>query len=104
MPNLLKDLIYFKNKELETIHNAKLMAEYEKYQELQVKTTNLQSQWEVQMKEMQLEKETALSELTNHFEARLKEKQEEINQVNMNNFFLNIPKDKFFEKQSSKRK
>ncbi|KAJ3220181.1 Cilia- and flagella-associated protein 57 [Dinochytrium kinnereticum] len=67
--------------ELESIHNAKLMAEYEKYQELQVKTTELQSQWERQMRDMQIAKEKSLNELTNHFEVKLKEKQAEIDQL-----------------------
>lgn len=64
--------------ELETQHNAKLMAEYERYQELQVRTTELQGQWERQMRDMQAAKEKALSELTAHFEARVREKQAEI--------------------------
>ncbi|KAJ3190576.1 Cilia- and flagella-associated protein 57 [Irineochytrium annulatum] len=67
--------------ELETIHNAKLMAEYEKYQELQLKTSDLQEQWENQMREMQAAKERALNELSSHFEAKLKEKQAEIDQL-----------------------
>eukprot|EP00842_Homolaphlyctis_polyrhiza_P004220 jgi/Hompol1/479/HPOL_004482-RA len=67
--------------ELEMAHNAKLMAEYEKYQELQVKTAELQDQWEKQMREMQAAKDQALEELTKHFEARLKEKQSEIDRL-----------------------
>ncbi|KAI8907767.1 WD40-repeat-containing domain protein, partial [Powellomyces hirtus] len=67
--------------ELETVHNAKLMAEYERYQELQGRTTELQAQWERQMREMQAAKEKALSELTAHFEARVREKQAEIDQL-----------------------
>lgn len=58
------------------------MAEYEKYQELQVKTSELQAQWERQMRDMQLAKDQALHELTTHFEARLKEKQTEHEKVN----------------------
>ncbi|KAJ3172248.1 Cilia- and flagella-associated protein 57 [Geranomyces variabilis] len=67
--------------ELETVHNAKLMAEYERYQELQGRTTELQVQWERQMREMQAAKEKALAELTAHFEARVREKQAEIDQL-----------------------
>ncbi|KAJ3117421.1 Cilia- and flagella-associated protein 57 [Phlyctochytrium bullatum] len=67
--------------ELESIHNTKLMAEYEKYQELQLKTQELQSQWERQMRDMQVAKERSLNELTNHFEAKLKERQLEIDQL-----------------------
>ncbi|KAL2919821.1 hypothetical protein HK105_200738 [Polyrhizophydium stewartii] len=67
--------------ELEMAHNAKLMAEYEKYQELQVKTAELQEQWEKQMLEMQSAKDQALEDLTRHFEVRLKEKQAEIDRL-----------------------
>ncbi|KND04574.1 uncharacterized protein SPPG_00295 [Spizellomyces punctatus DAOM BR117] len=67
--------------ELETVHNAKLMAEYERYQELQGRSTELQGQWERQMRDMQAAKEKALAELTAHFEARVKEKQAEIDQL-----------------------
>ncbi|KAK6099155.1 hypothetical protein MT418_000606 [Batrachochytrium dendrobatidis] len=67
--------------ELETVHNGKLMAEYEKYQELQVKTSELQDQWEKQMREMQSAKDQALADLTKHFESRLKEKQAEIDRL-----------------------
>ncbi|KAJ3005843.1 Cilia- and flagella-associated protein 57, partial [Thoreauomyces humboldtii] len=69
--------------ELETVHNAKLMAEYERYQELQGRTTELQSQWERQMREMQAAKEKALAELTAHFETRVREKQAEIDQLQL---------------------
>jgi hypothetical protein len=57
------------------------MAEYEKYQELQMKTAELQSQWEKQMHDMQLAKDSALQELSAHFEARLKEKQQDYEKV-----------------------
>ncbi|KAJ3044625.1 Cilia- and flagella-associated protein 57 [Rhizophlyctis rosea] len=67
--------------ELETVHNSKLMAEYEKYQELQTRTAELQSQWERQMRDMQAQKQKALTELTQHFEAKLREKQTEIDQL-----------------------
>ena len=63
------------------MHNTKLMAEYEKYQELQLRTTELQSQWERQMRDMQQSKDKALTELTNYFESKLKEKQNEIDKV-----------------------
>lgn len=67
--------------DLETVHNSKLMAEYEKYQELQNKMVELQGQWEKQMRDLQAAKEKSLAELTAHFEAKLKDKQSEINQV-----------------------
>ncbi|KAI8607724.1 WD40-repeat-containing domain protein [Chytriomyces sp. MP71] len=67
--------------DLETVHNSKLMTEYDKYQDLQSKTTELQSQWERQMRDMQVAKERALAELTNHFETKLREKQAEIERL-----------------------
>jgi hypothetical protein len=67
--------------ELETIQNSKLLSEYEKYQELQTRTAELQQQWESQMKDMQKSKELALQDLAKHFEKRLEEKQAEIDQV-----------------------
>ena len=57
------------------------MAEYEKFQDLQIKTADMQAQWERQMKDMQSAKDQALQELTTHFEARLKEKQLEYEKV-----------------------
>ncbi|KAJ3354153.1 Cilia- and flagella-associated protein 57 [Entophlyctis luteolus] len=67
--------------DLETVHNSKLMAEYDKFQALQQSTAELQLQWEVQMRDMQSAKEKALAELTNHFELKLREKQAEIERI-----------------------
>ncbi|KAJ3074808.1 Cilia- and flagella-associated protein 57 [Podochytrium sp. JEL0797] len=67
--------------DLETIHNSKLMTEYDKFQELQTRTAELQLQWERQMRDMQLAKEKALTELTSHFEVKLKDKQAEIERL-----------------------
>ncbi|KAJ3100632.1 Cilia- and flagella-associated protein 57 [Physocladia obscura] len=67
--------------DLETSHNGKLMTEYDKFQELQTKTAELQLQWERQMRDMQVAKEKALAELTSHFEAKLKDKQAEIEKL-----------------------
>lgn len=64
--------------ELEITQNSKLMAEYEKYTELQSRTLQLQEQWESQMKDMKASKDNALDDLTEHFEIRLREKQAEI--------------------------
>ena len=69
--------------DLETVHNAKLMVEYDKYQELQLKTSEQQSQWEQQMKDMQLAKERTQPELTENFEAKMEEKKAEIDRVQM---------------------
>ncbi|KAJ3319152.1 Cilia- and flagella-associated protein 57 [Boothiomyces sp. JEL0866] len=71
-----KDLL-----DMENSQNVKLMAEYDKYQELQIKTAELQDQWEHQMREMQQSKNTALEELNKHFEQRLQEKQNEMDQL-----------------------
>ncbi|KAJ3228464.1 Cilia- and flagella-associated protein 57 [Clydaea vesicula] len=67
--------------ELDTIHNSKLMAEYDKYQEIQLKTADLRKQWERQMKDMQIAKEKVMADLVNHFETKLKEKQSEIDKL-----------------------
>jgi hypothetical protein len=67
--------------ELETSQNAKLMSEYEKYAELQARTSLLQQQWESQMIDIKQSKDNALDDLTKHFEIRLKEKQAEIDQM-----------------------
>jgi chromosome segregation ATPase len=64
--------------ELESAQNSKLMAEYEKLQDLQTKTTEMQSQWEAQMRDMKQAKEQAIQDLNKHFEVRLAEKQSEI--------------------------
>jgi DNA repair exonuclease SbcCD ATPase subunit len=67
--------------EMENSQNIKLMAEYEKYQELKAKTADLQEQWEHQMQDMQTQKNQALEELNKHFEERLKEKERELERV-----------------------
>lgn len=67
--------------ELETSHSAKLMIEYEKYQELQNRTNMLQHQWEGQVKSMKASQEKALIDLTNHFEAKLEEKRIELQEI-----------------------
>lgn len=67
--------------ELETVHSAKILAEYEKFQELQNKTTEMQQKWETQLAEMDEAREQALAELTNHYEEKLKEKQAEIEKL-----------------------
>ncbi|KAJ3302044.1 Cilia- and flagella-associated protein 57 [Kappamyces sp. JEL0829] len=71
-----KDLL-----EMENSQNVKLMAEYDKYQDLQQKTAELQDQWDHQMRDMQNAKNKALDDLNQHFEARLMEKQQEMDQL-----------------------
>jgi len=72
----IKDLL-----EMENSQNIKLMAEYEKFEELKSKTAELQEQWDYQMKDMQNAKNKALDDLNRHFEARLMEKQQEMDKL-----------------------
>jgi hypothetical protein len=66
------------------------MAEYEKYQELQAKATELQMQWEKQMQDMETYKEKALHDLSNHYDAKLRDKQLEIDRVILCGFIFLI--------------
>ncbi|KAJ3342297.1 Cilia- and flagella-associated protein 57 [Gonapodya sp. JEL0774] len=67
--------------DMETEHNGKLMAEYEKHQELERRSAELQLQWEKQLKEAAEVREAKLRELTTHFELKLKDKEAEIRQL-----------------------
>ena len=67
--------------ELETVYSAKLMTEYDKYQELQNRTTEMQQQWEKQLRDMDESRERALAELTESYEEKIKEKQREIDRL-----------------------
>ncbi|KAJ3363138.1 Cilia- and flagella-associated protein 57 [Allomyces javanicus] len=67
--------------ELETTHSTKLMAEYEKYQELQNKTAQLEQQWQQQLEELQSQKQKTLHEFTGQYEAMLKAKQADIDRL-----------------------
>ncbi|XP_032884753.1 cilia- and flagella-associated protein 57 [Amblyraja radiata] len=60
--------------ELETMNNQKLMLEYEKYQELQMKSQRMQEDYERQLSEMDESKTQALEELTEYYETKLQEK------------------------------
>ncbi|XP_067892983.1 cilia- and flagella-associated protein 57 isoform X2 [Heterodontus francisci] len=60
--------------DLETINNQKLMLEYEKYQELQLKSQRMQEDYERQLNEMDESKSQALEELTEYYETKLQEK------------------------------
>ncbi|KAI9224597.1 WD40-repeat-containing domain protein [Blastocladiella britannica] len=69
--------------ELEANHSSKLMAEYEKYQELQNKTAMLEQSWAQQLEELQQQKQLTLEEFTTQYEALLKNKQADIDQVRL---------------------
>ena len=60
--------------ELDQTHNHKLMAEYEKYQELQRKTQAMQEDYERQLAEMERAKAQALEDLAEFWENKLLEK------------------------------
>ncbi|XP_069795130.1 cilia- and flagella-associated protein 57 isoform X1 [Narcine bancroftii] len=60
--------------DLETMNNQKLMLEYEKYQELQIKSQRMQEDYERQLSEMDESKAQALEELTEYYETKLQEK------------------------------
>ncbi|MBN3282186.1 CFA57 protein, partial [Polyodon spathula] len=55
-------------------NNQKLMLEYEKYQELQMKSQRMQEEYEKQLHEMEESRTLALEELTEYYEAKLQDK------------------------------
>ncbi|XP_059839968.1 cilia- and flagella-associated protein 57 isoform X2 [Hypanus sabinus] len=67
--------------ELETMNNQKLMLEYEKYQELQIKSQRMQEDYERQLSEMDESKTQALEELTEYYETKLQERGSLITQL-----------------------
>lgn len=72
------------NKELQEIENAnnqKLMAEYEKYQELQARSQKLQEDYERQLGDMGESKETALADLTEFYQGKLEEMESTLQQM-----------------------
>ncbi|XP_017656671.1 cilia- and flagella-associated protein 57 isoform X2 [Nannospalax galili] len=60
--------------ELECCNNQKLLLEYEKYQELQLKSQRMQEEYEKQLRDNDETKSQALEELTEFYEAKLQEK------------------------------
>lgn len=54
--------------ELEHQHNQKLMNEYEKYQGLQKRSQEMQSDYEIQLEQMAASKESALKDLAEYWE------------------------------------
>ncbi|XP_038649881.1 cilia- and flagella-associated protein 57 [Scyliorhinus canicula] len=67
--------------DLESMNNQKLMLEYEKYQELQLKSQRMQEDYERQLTEMDESKSQALEELTEYYETKLQEKRTLIEQL-----------------------
>lgn len=65
----------------ESTSNQKLMLEYEKYQELQLKSQHMQEGYERQLQAMEDSKGRALEELTLFYEAKLQEKMLMLGQV-----------------------
>ncbi|XP_068095524.1 cilia- and flagella-associated protein 57 [Hyperolius riggenbachi] len=66
--------------DLETANNQKLLLEYEKYQELQLKSQRMQEEDERQLHELEDSKSQALEELTEYYEAKLNEKVSQLQQ------------------------
>ncbi|PNI52630.1 CFAP57 isoform 1 [Pan troglodytes] len=60
--------------EMECCNNQKLLLEYEKYQELQLKSQRMQEEYEKQLRDNDETKSQALEELTEFYEAKLQEK------------------------------
>lgn len=67
--------------ERENSNSQKLMAEYEKYQELQARSQRLQEDYERRLSDMEEARERALQELTEHYEAKLQEKNIQLEQA-----------------------
>ncbi|XP_056119583.1 cilia- and flagella-associated protein 57 [Rhinichthys klamathensis goyatoka] len=66
--------------DMESTSNQKLMLEYEKYQELQLKLHNVQQECEQQLHSMEESKTRALEEMMQSYEAKLEEKMMLLNQ------------------------
>ncbi|XP_073936511.1 cilia- and flagella-associated protein 57 isoform X2 [Castor canadensis] len=60
--------------DLECCNNQKLLLEYEKYQELQLKSQRMQEEYEKQLRDNDETRSQALEELTEFYEAKLQEK------------------------------
>nr|XP_051712572.1 cilia- and flagella-associated protein 57 isoform X6 [Oryctolagus cuniculus] len=73
----IEDLLDKQSRELqdlESSNNQKLLLEYEKYQELQLKSQRMQEEYEKQLRDNDETKSQALEELTEFYEAKLQEK------------------------------
>lgn len=67
----------------ECCNNQKLLLEYEKYQELQLKSQRMQEEYEKQLRDNDETKSQALEELTEFYEAKLQEKTTLLEEVHM---------------------
>ena len=65
----------------ENANSQKLIAEYEKYQDLQARSQRLQEDYERKLEEKEDAMEKALQKLTEHFEVQLWERAKELEQV-----------------------
>ena len=65
----------------ENTTNAKLMGEYEKYQELQARSQRLQEDYERQLQNMDEAKEKERRELTEDYERKLHEMKRKLEEV-----------------------
>ncbi|XP_010370157.1 cilia- and flagella-associated protein 57 isoform X1 [Rhinopithecus roxellana] len=73
----IEDLLDKQSRELQDLeccNNQKLLLEYEKYQELQLKSQRMQEEYEKQLRDNDETKSQALEELTEFYEAKLQEK------------------------------
>ncbi|XP_006886680.1 PREDICTED: WD repeat-containing protein 65 [Elephantulus edwardii] len=73
----IDDLLDKQNRELQDLeccNNQKLLLEYEKYQELQLKSQRMQEEYEKQLRDNDETKSQALEELTEFYETKLQEK------------------------------
>lgn len=80
----LSEILEKQDKELrdiESTNNQKLMLEYEKYHELQLKLHNVQQECEQQLHSMEESKTRALEEMMQSYEAKLEEKTMQLNQI-----------------------
>ncbi|XP_036452639.1 cilia- and flagella-associated protein 57 [Colossoma macropomum] len=60
--------------DLESTNNQKLMLEYEKYHELQLKSQQMQDSYEEKLRQLEDSKVRALEEITQFYEAKMQEK------------------------------
>lgn len=65
----------------ESTNNQKLMLEYEKHEELQLKLQRMQESYEEKLHDLEDERLRALEDMTQFYEAKLQEKVLELGQV-----------------------
>ena len=72
----------------ESTNNQKLMLEYEKFQELQVKSQRMQEDYEHQLSEMEEKRKQAVDDITEFYEAELQTIKAKLEQVSGRLFFI----------------